>query len=82
MLAFRLVVFLRIFVFQKHSDALDGARHAKKSIDAVIEYVSNISQLLENLNLCGDTLVRSSDEFVAHEAAAVWGLPVNNMCYS
>ena len=68
--------------FQKHLDALEGARHAKKNIDAVIEYVTSISQLFENLSLCSDTLVKSADEFVAQEAANVWGLPVTNMAYS
>ena len=55
--------------------------HAKTSIDALISYTEHMSQLLDNMSLCSDTLVATSDEYVAQHAAKEWGLPVQNLQY-
>ena len=68
-------------IFQKHEDVLNGAKHAKANIDALIGYAQHVGQLLENMDLCADTLLKSNDEYVAMHAAREWGLPVSNMQY-
>ena len=60
---------------------LEGARHAKAHIDALIGYTQHMGQLLENVDLCTETLLKSSDEYVALCAAREWGLPVDNFRY-
>ena len=40
-----------------------------------------MGQLLENIDLCADTLVKANDEHVALHAAREWGLPVQGMSY-
>ena len=44
-------------------------------------YAKHMSQLMDNVNLCSETLVQASDEFVAQRAAMEWGLPVRDMSY-
>ena len=61
---------------------LAGAVHAKSSIDALMAYAHHMSQLMENMNLCSDTLVATNDEYVALHAAKEWGLPVSNLQYT
>ena len=70
-----------VYYFQKHTDVMNGAKHAKDHIDALIGHVHYLGQLLDNVSLCSDALAKSSDEFVAQRAAKEWGLPVNNLEY-